>query len=784
MGKIAGIVILAFLSLAAMKGFGADAKGGADDEIAATQEGISGLAQNYLMALEPKLEVQDRRFLDEYKNQVFLTKGMGFKFDEAIGDMVSSLALKLASAKSIPAITAASAFLVTVAPKSPRTANLLGSVLHASGKFKESIPVLEYTLSLSPKSTIAMINLANACLDADKDAKAKSILDKALWLEPDNKSVYRALAAYYWKKKEMEKFKDCLVKGAKFGGLAKKKVKPRRQKIANDKVEPEDNIETMKLKTAALEEAVPLTTADLIEDDDPDAAQKIRDQYGKLIDGERMVMPKFPQMKMNTNQDYLENFPIVEAWVGVFAERAEKYAVKTLPEGVDPNAGEEVLERQAEKAAGRKMTEAMQNAERMLKMMEGMPGLEAADEKELREAMIELKKVAGKEHVKLAGDSEDEESQDGEAGAGSHPFFDSGSIFAEANYEAYVMISNSHELYMDKLIKDYREKEKDIFRVYSVKVSEEKSEHDQLWQKLSEEHTKSLQEASEKSARSGGIFISEHDSSSDIPCRKEKLRHAKAMNLIGNNYYQQWANLYVPFYTQQMKPALEGYWRVSTLYIKNMNDPKVMKREYFRVLSFLSNNMVQASGAAGNGGVFKYMGSTEEEEESLQNAIRAAEAAAEAELPKFHEEFEEPTTDWEQWVIDHLVVEVKIGVLGLKVTAKTIEFDAWLGGVSAGFKASPIDGKLDTYTGVGGKFSIGLNVCGAGGKIEGKGDVFRKTAHFDFDNGTYSESYSTATGEIKGSLGPATGSLKIDVDPELNANLSGKYSLTAAKYDN
>src|SRR5439155_11438533 len=66
----------------------------------------------------------------------------------------------------------------------------------------------------------------------------------------------------------------------------------------------------------------------------------------------------------------------------------------------------------------------------------------------------------------------------------------------------------------------------------------------------------------------------------DRPCKEQRAKDCHVMNQYGDTYFKLWSNLYIPQYTQKMRPALEGYWYSSILYLKNMNDAHIVEREY------------------------------------------------------------------------------------------------------------------------------------------------------------------------------------------------------------
>ncbi|MCE5324276.1 tetratricopeptide repeat protein [bacterium] len=720
-----------------------------------TRQDILALADKYIEFLEPKLEIENRQTISQMKFRLESLKTIPSKQAETIDDFVSQLTIQLAGLNSVDAITTASAYLVKYAPDNSRTTNLFGSALHTYSKYTDAVTALEYTLHLSPESTLAMLNLANACLDTDKDDRAKTLLDRIVRLEPDNRSAYHTLAYYWYKKKNTTKMVECMKKAAEFVGVVRKAAKPKDEVVEEHTVETEDSTAQMETKTNVLAECVPFTTADLIEDAFPDVARQIRDKYGKLIDSERMVMPRLPQINTSTNQTYTENLPIVGAWVQAVNERYVEYEKTRVKDkyGITGVESEQQREAKALKGAKKEMADSMESARQALEYMKNVPGLSKAD---ISKAEAALKSAASQQGVKLSNQPVKMDTL---------PGFDSGAPYAQMNYANYVKVSNSHEQYIFRLMQDYSAKEADILQVYNKKIEEEAKYHQQIWDKLQEEHNQPSHPHGDK----------------DIPCRREMLRHKKKVNEIGLNYYKQWVNLYMPCYAQKMKPAMDNYWKASMLYVKNMHEPKVMEREYYRVKDFFMTYAIRTTGSAAIGGTFTYLGPTEEEEAALQAAIRQAEMEAKEKKPGYLRDFDKPKEDWVSWIGEHLEFEVAGEFLGLKITPGTIEFTAWAFGPTGTLKVDMINSKLETSTGISAKAEVGIKVFGMGAKLESKVDIIKQTSQWDFENGTYKESY-TSKAESKASLGPASMSAELEVDSQLVSKGSIKASMSGGGF--
>jgi tetratricopeptide (TPR) repeat protein len=744
-----------------------------------TKETVLALADRYRKACEAKLDFKSKRTIDEINRKLALSKSTPVLHKRTIDELVNQLTIALAGLKNFDTLTVASAILVQTAPGNPRTANLIASVLHTSDRLADAVIVFEYTLSLKPDSTLAMLNLANAYLDVNEDEKAKALADKVVFKESDNMAAHRVLATYWYRKNNMGRFGDELLKASKFKGYVKKKTDSRMKKIKEVTQEEGDSIDVLEQKVKKLEDVVPWTTADIIEEDFPSQAQQIRDKYGKLQENEKMIMPKLPQVNMTTPQDYQRNYSIILAWAHLFDAVVEKYM------------------------RGKARAAAMLKAEQMTRFeawqsfqdLKNMPGVNQA---ELAKATATLNKMMQERGNRPEGSPASTPSQttatlnkmmqewgnrpegspasipsqatatlnkmmqeQGNRPEGSPASTPSLSFFNDKGYSGdYMLIHYTYEAYITKAYTDFDTKVRDIIQVYTKKVQVENDKNKSIMEQIEKDHK----------AHTGGRCGCE------LLRKKERLRNLKVLNTLAVEYYQSWVNLYAPFYTQKMKPAMDGYWKTCMLFVRNMSDPRVMEREYFLIRDRYLGFVIMGSSGIRTGATFQWL-DIRLEEEALTEAEKAAAAEAEKEArSKMEKEFREPETDWTKWIEDHLEIEIAGEFLGLKVTATTIEFEAYALGPGAGIKADFVNEKLETYISVGAKFDVGVKIGGINlGKIDARVDTARRVSSWDFLNGTYAESYG-AKGEAKFGVGSFTVGGEVELDTELNAKATGKIT--------
>ena len=722
-----------------------------------TKETVLALADKHRKVCEANLDFKSKQIIEEINRRLALTKSVPSLQKQMIDGLVSQLTIALAGLKKFDTLIVASAILVQTAPGNPRTANLFGSVLHTSNELGDAVTVLEYTLSLKPESTLAKLNLANAYLDVKEDEKAKALADKVVFEDSDNMAAHRVLATYWYGKHNLGAFQSELLKASKFKGYVKNKLDRKKKQIEDKSGGTNDSTEVLEQKARKLEEEVPLTTADIIEDEFPSQASRIRAKYSKLVDQEKMVMPRLPVLNMNTTVDYVRNQPIIAQWAQVIEDKVEKFEKEDAArQGIDPQAIGEVRRAQEEAAEKKQAAEAMRQA---LQMLESAKSLPDANQAELNRTIAELKNEMQEQGIK-PGDISAAETPAG--------LNDSGSQLVLANYGNYLRIYGVYAIYFAKYYSEFQEKVDAIFPLYDEKVQQENEFFQPRWKKLEKEHYRGVDEWWPTKEHPYGPHGKD-----DIPCRTEMLRHKKKLNEIADYYYKDWVNLYAPQYAQKMKPTLDAFWNICMLYVRIMNDPKVMEREYAKVKRTYMTYALFATSLIRGGDQFRYEGPTDEEEEQLQKDINAAEAEARQKKPQMEKDFREPGIDWSKWIEDHATFEVSGEFLSLKITAKTIEFEAWLFGPGAGLKYDMVDNKLETSTSLGAKLKLGVKIGGYGVDIEAKADVIRKVAQWDFDNGTYEESWG-GKGEAKAAFGPIAAGGEVEVDTALTAKATGK----------
>jgi hypothetical protein len=175
----------------------------------ASQEAVLALADSHLRAAEARLDSDAKRSIDDLRTQLWMNRSQEVFFKRTVDGLVDHLTLKLAGLKNFDALIAGAALLVQAAPKSARTATLFGAVLHTADQIPDAVTVLEYTVSLTPKSQLARLNLANAYLDVGRWEEGRALADGVVAENDECMAAHKVLSLYWYEKKILPKLPSC-----------------------------------------------------------------------------------------------------------------------------------------------------------------------------------------------------------------------------------------------------------------------------------------------------------------------------------------------------------------------------------------------------------------------------------------------------------------------------------------------------------------------------------------------------------------------------------------------
>ncbi len=722
-----------------------------------TQGEVLALARAIIAKHDPLLKGKDRETANAVKGRLAALAGDPEKLSPFVNEIVNASTVAFTGMKSLDALLVISAGLVLAQPTNPRATNLFAAILHTANRFLDAAGVLEYTRTISHENILALLNLANVLLDLKEDERARMLLERVIARDGRNRDAHKAMGYYWHKKGNNALARQAMEKAVKdFPDHVSVNMSKKRQVIEENTGEAGDSVEVLAKKAEELKDCIPISTADIIEDSFPDVAQKIRNRYGRLVDDERLKLPNLPDISMNSNKGYTENQPCIIAWSSVFARRHAIFLAKerfgVLPE--DDEAGAKKIEEEVTP----ELQAYVKQARAALEMMKNMPGVSKA---EIARAAAELAKA--EQQLKM--------KKDASAGTGTHsPQWDDGTPIAEMNYADYMRIRATYELYFARYYLEMDTKLEAYITDYLKLVQMLREKHEKQMEQMKKSHACELKQTL------GGWLCP--------TCYPLEVKQKRELNGLAAPKYANWVNYYLPEYAKNMKPKLEEYWGVMGLYIKNMHDPETTKREYLRVKEIYLTYARRAGMGINQGGVFGYVGPTREEEAKLRELVAGSEVEAPRKEAKALQEYDVPKDDWMKWVEDHLVLEVDAEFLSLKITARSIEFEAWAMGPGAGIKFDLVDATMETYVGVGSKFTVGVNVAGQKIGVEAKADFARKWTKWDFVNGTYEEGYNAKAG-MSAEAGSFKAGGEVELDPQLNAKatVAAQYGMGQVKKD-
>jgi hypothetical protein len=744
--------------------------------LAAPQGGTSpatvALAQGYIQKYEGKLEFQNRQVVKDVEGLLQRAKTAGPKrFSETVDDLVTQLT-PIAGKMVSPSTMLVVSSKVAIASPNQRTFNLFASVLNAIGKAPESIVPLEAALTLPaqfPKDDYTLdLNLAVAYIDAKQLPKGKKILDRVLKKDPQNRRAWRTYAAYWYAKGDGARVYECLLKGSQFKGFVKRKIEKKLLDVIDNDVQPNEPVETIERKIDNLDKVLPVTSAEVIEEIEPAIARQIREKRLVLQAEEKAKLPELPTKYINTTslKAFTEQSPALTAWVEAFGEEYKTYMLSKPGAAEVANAGSEAEQAAAADALGKKeMQKALQEAKAQIERMKGM-GIPGGNNGALETALKEIQKQAQKQGVTL-------KAQDPKTPNGLPPGFDYGSRIARINYATYATIRQAYETWLFRyFMQELPQKELEIVTPYTQRLTP-----------ILEEFNR-RQQAHEKTDAHKMESIPVPNKEPVYDCReciRRRMAHRKQTNDLAEGYWKQWSNIYFPAYAQKMKPKLEGYWRTSMLYVRNMKQKDVMQREYERVQDTFYRYAMQVASGMGKGMMFMYTPITPDEEELFEATKQEHETIAETEVaPKTLQQFDVPKDDWVKWIGDNLYFEAGLSVpllahLKLKITPTTVEIEPYAVGMLASIKLDMLNGKLDTTWGPAVKLWFpGIRMLGLEG--EAQLDAIRKQTSIGLEDGSYSESYTKPGGGVQLKNNYVTAKLKMDIEmkPKLEVKLTQK----------
>ncbi|RXQ89521.1 tetratricopeptide repeat protein [Ancylomarina salipaludis] len=184
----------------------------------------------------------------------------------------------------------------------------LSKVLADSNKAEESLTYLHKGFEMYPNDSYMLVELINHYLLGGEPSKAAEYLDKAIALDPENGSYYRAKATLYEKTNEIEKAKElyniALAKDPKDYisyynlGVLQINVCEEARKVTNDIIDQKKYDAAVKNLYKLYEEAIPYFENVLeIKPDEQNSIVTLKELYFKLRNEKPEYMKKYEEFK-------------------------------------------------------------------------------------------------------------------------------------------------------------------------------------------------------------------------------------------------------------------------------------------------------------------------------------------------------------------------------------------------------------------------------------------------------------------------------------------------------
>lgn len=758
-----------------------------------TRENVLRIASSLIDEVTPKLSLQEKAVLDSTFFILNSKKKIPALYNEAADELLNHCTIALSNTTAIKPVMITAARLFQDIPDNARTANMLGVVLFATGRTNEARTATGYALALQPRNELVMLNAANIYFDLGMGDEAKRLLDRIIKANPESKSAWSALATYWFSKGDQGKAVEAMIKASALGvGVIQKKADADKKLIETNTAGPGDTHPVLDAKTRAMKDLLPKTTADIIEDRFPEQAAEIRKRYLKLIESETMRMPALPMINTSGAKGWISNGTVImKAWQKVFFDKAkqEQSSIMAMQYGIKPGDSKAVKKAKGKEAANKQIEQSLKNASDALQAMKGMPGI---PESKIRQAEQKLKKARAKAGIKTppaeseegsatkddtrppAEIASDEDLQKHERSL-VIPGWDSGSVFAVTNFRNYVAIRNSYEIYFREYFRDFNGKSADILKVYTDKRQQESQRH--------EEAMKNISDARDAEARANDGVV-QNPERYQKQVEDEGLLHRKMVNVLGDDYFAQWAGLALIQYKSKMKPKLDEFWNVAALYIRNMNDPEVMKAEYVKVKQIFFMYGSFAVSAVNCGTTFTYAGNTYQEELEMESERAKAKEQAEQDKMEFERNSRFAANAIEKWIDDTFSIGISGQFLSLKLTPRKIVIEEYIAGMNFKHVYDFKTGEWSIYRSFCAKVDIGIQLGPMTAGVSARADILESYDVINTRNGQVVNAGSSfAKASAGGSLGADTlsvsGDATVTLDPAAESELSVKYNGSA-----
>ncbi|HPW41570.1 MAG TPA: hypothetical protein PLW98_08670 [Bacillota bacterium] len=434
-------------------------------------------------------------------------------------------------------------------PKALCLVNNLGYALHLLKDYGNAAEIYRKALGIDGESLETIVNLGNVYMDMDRDEDAKKTYESALKIDEEYYKAWEGLYGYYMKKKQYDKAMEIIAKMKPPGFVqrARDRVQEEMDKESNDEklehIDDGDSLEVMEQKIDKITRKKPLNLAPIVEEIDPDMAQKIREEMGSL-----KVTVKAPDNPWPVDFSNAKNHYIT----------SKGYEDSTLmPEEIlTPQIDPEILEK-GEQIAGMSDSEIDRRIDNFLNnagsVLENVEDMDLYDYSQLMEALGSLRSITESDIFADLPSTQGNQQASGQASATSTEEqlgkAEKDGIVTTGNYYNYTAHKNNFEKYLKKINTEFAKKENDVKQRFDDEMKAVRKKQD---------------DKRAEYARQGKT----------VP-RQIENQWTRERNSVRDKYVKEYGDMLSDFYRSHVSPAIEKVENAQALYIKNMANKKL-----------------------------------------------------------------------------------------------------------------------------------------------------------------------------------------------------------------
>jgi Tfp pilus assembly protein PilF len=431
--------------------------------------------------------------------------------------------------------------------------NNLGFAMNVLKDHEKAEAIFKKALEIDGESLETIINLGNMYFDTERYEEAKTQYESALKIDGEYYKAWEGLYGYYLKKKDINKAMEIAMKIKPVAFIQRGRDKMQEEADAKSEaeklehVEESDSLEVMRQKVDRISRAKPLNVAPIVEEIDPAMAAKIEDEMGSLRATVTAPDKPWPVDFSNAKDHYITSKGYKDS---------DLMSQEEFTPYIDPEAFE-----MGKQIQGLSEGEIDSMVNDYLKGMDdvinNIQGLDMTDPSQLMEALGQLRGASAQDP--FGGLLTPEGGQEAPVQAAQPDLAEQlgvtekRGLVTKSNYDNYLLHKKNFDIYLNKIVRELAKASKDIGGRFNKEMLEELKREQAIAERL------------EKEGKS--------------PSEELGLQWRKARNRIRDKYVQEFGAKLNEFYNNHARPAIEKVERAEALYIKNMANKALKKRE-------------------------------------------------------------------------------------------------------------------------------------------------------------------------------------------------------------